>query len=77
MHDEKNMGKIPKVHLSSDNGIQECYMLVYKALSATVVVLLDGKSIILLTILITKPYTKYLQNKSELLCTHRCISAHI
>ncbi len=43
MKDESNLGKVPRVYLSTDIQTEECHLVVYKALSATVCLFIDGE----------------------------------
>ena len=42
MKDESNLGKVPRVYLCTDIQTEECHLVVYKALSATVCLFIDG-----------------------------------
>ena len=43
VNDEQNPGKVPRVFINTDVQIEECNLIVYKALSASVCLLVDGK----------------------------------
>jgi len=45
MADKSNIGRIPKVHLSScgsSDEAEECFLIVYRLFSATICLLVDG-----------------------------------
>ena len=48
MADKSNIGRIPKVHLSSssstDDAEEQCSLVVYRLFSATICLLIEGKS---------------------------------
>ena len=44
LSDPSNLGKVPRVYINTHVEDEECYLLVYRALSATVCLLVDGKS---------------------------------
>jgi len=47
MADRSNIGRIPKVHLSSSNSTddaeEECFLIVYRLFSATICLLVEGQ----------------------------------
>ena len=43
MKNEDNLGKVPHVYLDTDIQTEECHLVVYKALSATVCLFVEGK----------------------------------
>ena len=43
MKNEDNLGKVPRVFLNTDIQTEECHLVVYKALSATVCLFIEGK----------------------------------
>lgn len=42
--DDKNMGKVPRVYVNTEEMDEECYLIVYTALSATICLLVNVKS---------------------------------
>ena len=44
LDDEKNMGKVPRVYVNTEELDEECYLIVYTALSATLCLLVNVKS---------------------------------
>ena len=46
LNDEKNMGKVPRVYVNTEEIDEECYLIVYTALSATICLLVNGNSIL-------------------------------
>ena len=42
LEDEKSMGKLPRVFVSTETDNEECYLLVYRAMSATICMLING-----------------------------------
>lgn len=44
LNDEKNMGKVPRVYVNTEEIDEECYLIVYTALSATICLLVNVKS---------------------------------
>ncbi|XP_060572399.1 vacuolar fusion protein CCZ1 homolog [Ruditapes philippinarum] len=44
VHDEKNMGKIPRLYINTEFENEECFLLVYRALSASVCLLLNSST---------------------------------
>ena len=44
MKDESNLGKIPRVYINTDTQTEDCLLLVYRALSAAVCLVLEGES---------------------------------
>ena len=43
MSDENNMGKVPRVYINTEEDNEECFLLVYRALSASICLLLKSK----------------------------------
>ena len=44
LNDEKNMGKVPRVYVNTEELDEECYLIVYTALSATLCLLVNVNS---------------------------------
>ncbi|XP_005097300.1 vacuolar fusion protein CCZ1 homolog [Aplysia californica] len=44
LSDDKNMGKVPRVYVNTEELDEECYLIVYTALSATICLLVNVKS---------------------------------
>ena len=44
LNDDKNMGKVPRVYVNTEEIDEECYLMVYTALSATICLLVNGES---------------------------------
>lgn len=42
MKNEDNLGKVPRVYLNTDIQTEDCHLVVYKALSATVCLFIEG-----------------------------------
>ena len=42
LKDEGNLGKIPRVFINTEEDNEECQLLVYKALSASICMLING-----------------------------------
>ena len=43
MNDDSNLGKIPRVYINTEEDNEECFLLVYRALSASICLLLKSK----------------------------------
>ena len=43
LSDDTNLGKVPRVYVNTDTTYEDCHLVVYKALSANVCLLVDGK----------------------------------
>lgn len=43
VQDERNMGKIPRLYINTEFENEECFLIVYRALSASVCLLLNCK----------------------------------
>lgn len=44
LSDDKSMGKLPRVFVNTETENEECYLLVYRAMSATICMLINGKN---------------------------------
>ena len=43
MQDDGNMGKIPRVYINTEEDNEECFLLVYRALGASICLLMKSK----------------------------------
>lgn len=52
LKDEGNFGKIPRVYVNTETETEDCLLLVYRALSAAVCIVLDGNVLLSCTMCI-------------------------